>query len=73
MTNPYKVLLGLLPARPLLVGEVVAFEDGVATIEMPDGGVMQARGDVTVGQQVYFRDGAIESEAPTMTTVVIEV
>lgn len=71
--NPYKALLGLLPSRPLLVGEVTAVEDGVATIEMPGGGVMQARGAATVGQQVYFRDGAIEGVAPTMTTVEIEV
>lgn len=71
--NPYKALLGLLPGRPLLVGEVLAVENGVATIEMPGGGTMQARGAATVGQQVYFRDGAIEGVAPSLSVIEIEV
>ncbi len=72
-TNPYKALIGLLPGRPLLVGTVLAVDAGVATIEMPGGGQMQARGEASPGQQVYFRDGAIEGVAPTMTTEEIDV
>lgn len=71
--NPYKMLLDLLPARPLQVGTVVAVAGGVATVEMPGGGRDQARGAATVGQRVYFRDGAIEGLAPALTFLEIEV
>lgn len=71
--NPYKALLALLPDAPLLVGDVTAVDSGVATIEVPGGGVMQARGDVLVGDRVFFRDGVIEGPAPTLTVELIEV
>jgi hypothetical protein len=67
--NPYKRLIGLLPSRPLQVGDVVAVDGGVATIELPGGGLAQARGDVAVNDRVYFRDGVIEGPAPTLTYV----
>lgn len=72
-TNPYKRLLGLLPGRPLQVGEVIDFENGVATIELAGGGTDQARGDVNVGDRVFFRDGVIEGPAPNLTYIEIEV
>lgn len=73
LLNPYRALLNLLPNAPLLVGEVQSIDDGLATIELPDGGIAQARGTATVGQTVYFKDGAIESVAPSLSIEVIEV
>lgn len=73
MSNFYRRLIGLLPARPLLVGTVTAVAGGVATIELPDGGSMQARGDVAVGDHVFFRDGLVEGPAPVLTDVLIEI
>lgn len=73
MNNPYHQLLALLPARPLMVGDVTAVDAGVATIELPGGGVVQARGDVTVGARVFFRDGAIEGPAPSLSVEIIDV
>lgn len=73
MTNPYKRLLGLLPTRPLLVGDVIAYANGVATIELPGGGLLTARGEVTVNDRVYFRDGVIEGPAPVLPIELIEV
>jgi hypothetical protein len=72
-TNPFKRLLGLLPQRPLQVGTVIAVAGGVATVELPGGGQEQARGAATVGQRVFFRDGAIEGLAPALTYVEISV
>jgi len=40
-----------------------------ATITLPGGGVMRARGTATVGQRCYVRDGRIEGPAPTLTYV----
>lgn len=73
MLNPYAALLALLPERPLLVGTVNAFADGIATVELPGGGLVTARGAATVGQQVFVRDGAIEGTAPALPVEVIEV
>ncbi len=71
--NPYARLVALLPKRPLLVGEVVDINNGVAVIEMPGGGLDTARGTATLGQRVYFRDGQIEGPAPTLPVELIEV
>ena len=69
LRNPYRVFLGLMPQRPLQVGDVAAVDGDVATITMPGGGTLQARGQATVGQRVFVRDGVIEGEAPTLTYV----
>jgi hypothetical protein len=71
--NPYKRLLSLLPQYPVQVGTVVAVVNDVARIEMPGGGFDSARGEATVGQRVYFRDGNIEGVAPTLPVELIEV
>ena len=71
--NPYKRLLSLLPGRPLLVGTVVLYEDGVATLEMAGGGQTQARGEATLGSKYFFRDGAIEGPAPDLPEDTVEV
>lgn len=58
---------------PLLVGTVTAVYVGGATVELPGGGLLQARGEATLGQKVYVRDGAIEGPAPDLPIEVIEV
>ncbi|MDP3519813.1 MAG: hypothetical protein Q8S02_04255 [Hydrogenophaga sp.] len=71
--NLYRVLRDLMPAPALLVGEVVAFVDGVADIELPDGNLIKARGAAAVSDHVFVRNGLIEGEAPALTPVTIEV
>lgn len=71
--NAFKQFQTLLPQRPLLVGEVVSYSNGVATIEEPGGGVSTARGDAAVGDRVFFRDGAIEGPAANLPVEIIEV
>ena len=73
MSNYYKRLIDLLPARPLLVGTVTAVAGGVATIQLPDGGTMQARGAAAIADRVFFRDGAIEGPAPVLSDVLIDI
>lgn len=72
-TNPFKRLLALLPNPPLLVGTVVAIDSGVATIQLPDGTLMKARGDVAVSDHVFFRDNVIEGPAPNLPVEIIDV
>jgi hypothetical protein len=73
MSNIYRKFLDLLPARPLQVGTVLSVSGGIATIELPGGGRLQARGQATAGQRVFVRDGVIEGVAPNLPVEVIEV
>ena len=66
MPNAYREFMALMP---LEVGEVTAIAGGVATVTLPGGGVIQARGTATVGQRVFVRNGAIEGPAPALTYV----
>ena len=71
--NPYTRLLALIPNPALQVGTVIDYNDGVALLSVPGGGIAEARGEVTVGDQVFFRDGRIEGPAPSLTLEVIEL
>ena len=72
-TNLWKRLKQLLPEPPLLIGTVTAVSTYGASVELPDGGVMTVRGDTTIGQKVFIRNGLIEGQAPALTTVLIEI
>ena len=73
MSNVYQAFLALLPARPLQVGTVLSVAAGIATVELPGGGRLQARGQATADQRVFVRDGVIEGVAPNLPLEVIEV
>lgn len=73
MRNVFKQFLDLIPAEPLQVGTVQAISDGVATVKLPGGAVIQARGVATAGQNVFVRGGAIDGPAPDLPIVLIEV
>lgn len=73
LRNTYRALLDTLPHPALQVGTVLAIDEGVATIELPDGGIVRARGTASVGGQVFFRDEVIEGPAPTLPVELIEV
>ena len=72
-TNLWKRLKQLLPEPPLLVGEVVAVSTNGATVELPDGSLVAVRGEGSVNQMVFIRDGIIEGSAPSLTPVLIEI
>ena len=72
MSNLFKRFQALIPTHPLRVGDVIAYDDGVATIQ-EQSGVATARGEATVGDRVFFRNGAIEGPAPDLTIEIIEV
>ena len=73
MSNLFKRFQKLIPAYPLRVGDVIAYADGVATIQEM-GGIATARGATTEGDRLFFRNGVIESkDAPVLTIAIIEV
>lgn len=72
-TNLFTQFRRLLPAQPLLVGQVISAGSGASTIEYPDGARVVVRGEGTVGTRVFVRAGAIEGPAPNLTQVFVEV
>jgi hypothetical protein len=73
MPNLLAEFRSLLPGSPLLVGDVLSIDGGVAIVELPDGSTISARGQATIGQRVFVRDGAIEGVAPALAAVAIEI
>lgn len=71
--NLYRRLRDLLPDAPLVVGSVVAVTASGAVVQLPDGSQIAARGEASLGQKVFVRDGLIEGSAPSLPTVLIEV
>lgn len=72
-TNPFKLLKSILPDPPLEVGEVIAISSGTATVQLPGGGLVHARGSTTVGARVFVRDNVIEGVAPSLTVEIIDI
>ena len=73
MRNLYKVFRDLIPEPALQVGTVLSVSGGVASLELPGGGVLKARGDATTGQRVFVRGGVIEGAAPDLPVELIEI
>ena len=73
MPNLYKQFMDLQSPKPLEVGTVAFVVNGVATIDLPGGGRLQARGSAQAGQRVFVRDGVIEGEAPSLAYTQAEV
>jgi hypothetical protein len=72
-TNLFSQFRRLLPAQPLLVGEVVSSGGGAVVVMLPGGDEIVVRGDGTVGTNVFVRNGMVEGAAPDLTVVLVEV
>lgn len=73
MSNPYKLFERLLPKRPLQIGDVVQIDAAGALVQLPGGQHLRARGEASVGQRVFVRDGLIEGPAPSLPLMHLEV
>lgn len=51
--NPCRAFLALIPADPLLVGDVVSVTGGVATVQLPGGAQVQAPGRRGCGSAAF--------------------
>lgn len=71
--NLAKLFEQVLPKRPLQVGDVVASDGVICTVELPGGGQLHARGDMEVGEKVFVRDGVIEGQAPNLPLLPIQI
>lgn len=73
MPNPLQSLRALLAGPPQQLGQVVAITGNLATIELPGGAQIKARGTAMVGQHVFEQGGQILGDAPTLPIDVIEI
>ncbi len=73
MPNLFQQFLDLIPDPALQVGTVTAVANEIATVELPGGGTLRARGAATVSQKVFVRDGVIEGDAPDLPVDLIEI
>jgi hypothetical protein len=73
--NLYGEFLALVPAAPLLIGEVAdAYPNGTARVLIVGGSEVLVRGSgYAVGARVFVRGGAIEGVAPALPVVTAEV
>jgi hypothetical protein len=73
MRNLIHLFKDVFPDSPLLVAEVISVAGGLAVVEMPGGARAHVRGSATVGQKVFVRDGVIDSVAPDLPVIEIEI
>jgi len=71
--NIYKQLLGILPVARTDVGTVVGLYTDGCRVELQGGGYVRVKGEATVGQRVFIKDGIIVSTAPTLSGVEIDI
>lgn len=71
--NPFALFKELIASPRLQVGTVLSVNDGTAEVELPGGGVINARGSATVGTSVFVRNGVIEGQAPNLPAFDITV
>jgi hypothetical protein len=73
-TNVFRALRDLLPEPALQVATVSAVNvDGTLTVDFPGGGSQRVRGDASVSDQVFIRNGVVETLAPALTALTIDV
>ena len=72
-TNLFAQFKRLLPAQPLLVGTVISSGSGAVVVELPGGDRITVRGEATPGDRAFVRNGLVESTAPALTLVLIDV
>ncbi|RMX18074.1 hypothetical protein EBQ34_03160 [Vandammella animalimorsus] len=73
MHNLYQQFRQLLPDAPLQAGTVIEVGAGVALVVLPGGGLIRARGEAELGQNVFVCDALIEGPAPALPLEVIEI
>ena len=73
MRNIFRQFIDLIPSPALQAGTVTQVSNGVALVQLPDGGLLAARGTAAVGDKVFVRNGLVEGNAPALTIEVIEI
>ena len=73
MRNLFIEFRELLAPGVLMVGVVTATDAAGVTVQLPGGGIVRARGQASVGDHVFVRDGMVDGPAPDLPDVSGEV
>lgn len=73
MPNLFAQFKELMAPGRVQIGQVTAYAEGIATVTLPGGGQIRARGQASVGGKVFVQDGVIQGPAPNLPVVVDEV
>jgi hypothetical protein len=72
--NVYRALRELLPEPALMVATITTVNgDRTRTVTFPGGGTQRVRGEGAALDQVFVRGGVIETAAPALLAITIEV
>lgn len=70
MSNLYLQLREILAPGRVQIGEVVAYAEGIATVQLPGSGQIRAKGQATVGGHVFVQEGVIQGPAPDLPVYI---
>ena len=70
MPNLFAKFREMMAPGRVQVAQVTAYADGVATLTLPGGGQVRARGQANVGGKVFVQDGVIQGPAPDLPMIV---
>ncbi|BEU96561.1 hypothetical protein ACDW_22660 [Acidovorax sp. DW039] len=73
MPNLFAEFKALMEPGRVQVGEVISYVGGVATVTLPGGGQISARGQANVGGKFFVQEGVIQGPAPNLPIVVDEI
>ena len=73
--NIWQQFKALIPADPLLIGEVLQHnDDGTSTVRLPGNQVIRVQGQgVGIGSRAFVQAGRVQGEAPTLETYSIAI
>lgn len=75
MSNPFIQFLDLIPKTPRQVATIVSGADGFYTAQLLTGQLIQVKSQSTfnLNTKVFVKDGIIETAAPDLPFIEIEV
>ena len=75
MSNPFLQLLDLIPKTPRQIATIISGENGFYTAQLLTGQLIQVKSQTafTANAKVFVKDGIIESQAPDLPFIEIEV
>jgi hypothetical protein len=75
MSNAFSALVEVLgkAQAPRRYATVASTTGTTSVVTLPGGGTLKVSGTAAVGTAVYVRAGVIESSAPAMTPVIVNI
>lgn len=73
MSNIFKKLQDLLAPGAVQIGTVSSVAKGLATVDLPGGGQVRAKGQIQVAAKVLGQDGKVLGAGPDLPVTMSEI